>query len=184
MKRLRIMKMIAIYMLTLATAFFFSIPAYTSVQAGDITGGAKAPHINIAIFHKLHGHDTYTYPEHIQGHDILVSTHGEAQLISLNHSSGLKDGDVISLSNDVLRDNSGAFQDFGVDCQLGTHMEENAMIVSGMCSIHMIDQDGRKIKHLCIVKPVQVELGQGWVLLYNDVQDGIAVYASGSIGME
>jgi len=184
MKRLNIIKMIAINMLTLTTAFLFSIPAYTSVQAGDITGSVKAPHVNIAIFHKLHGHDAYTYPEHIQDHDILNSTRGDAQFISLNHTSGLKDGDVISLSSDVLRDKSGAFQDFGVDCQLGTHLDGNAMILSGMCSVHMIDQDGRKIKHLCIVKPVKVELGQGWVLLYNDIEDGIAVYASGSIGME
>lgn len=50
-----------ISMVVLAVA----VPIQAKVTAGDVTGGVKAPHVNIAIFHKLHGQDAFVYPKRI-----------------------------------------------------------------------------------------------------------------------
>jgi len=161
-----------------------SLPVSASVKAGDITGGKKAPHVNIALFHKLHGQEAFKYPQHIASHDILSAVAGKAQFISINHTAGLKDGDVITIANDVLRDDDGAFEDFGVDCQIAIHIKETSVAASGMCEILMVDQDGREIEHKGIIKPAQLESGKDWVLVYNDLEDGIAVYIDEEVNNE
>ncbi len=178
------LKLITINLTLLGAAFLFSIPGYGSVTAGDITGGAKAPHVNIAIFHKLYGHDAYIYPERIKERDILGATQGQAQFISINHTSGLKDGDVVSISNDVLRSSDDSFQDFGVDCRLAIHVKGAVTNVSGLCEMLMVDQDGRQIAHSGLIKPIDLKAGHDWVLVYNDKEDGIAVYVEMDIGIE
>ncbi|MDQ6995189.1 MAG: hypothetical protein Q9M18_06300, partial [Mariprofundaceae bacterium] len=147
-------------------------------------GGKTAPHVNIAIFHKLHGHDDFVYPKTISGVDIIASTLGKAQFIAINHSSGLKDSDVISISNDVLREDGGAFNDFGVDCQLTVHVKQTDVTLAGMCEILMLDQDHREIDHKGIIKPFTMHASGDWELIYYDAEDGIAVYADENMGLE
>jgi len=160
-------------------------PIHATIKAGDVTGGKKAPHVNIAIFHKLHGHDDFVYPASIPSADILHVTAGQAQFIAINHTSGLKDGDVIVISNDVLREGDKNFEDFGVDCQITVHLEKQHATLAGMCQILIMDQDYREIDHKGIVKPHDVsEGGKGWQLIYNDKEDGIAVYADAEFGLE
>lgn len=156
---------------------------HASIKAGDITGGKKAPHVNIAVFHKLHGHDDFSYPKEVASGNILEAMQGKAQFIFLNHTSGLKDGDVISVATDVLRDQAGDFEDFGIDCQMTVHLKGNA-VLSGICQILMLDQDGREIEHRAIVKPTTLASGKGWVLIYDDEEDGIAIYADENVGLE
>jgi hypothetical protein len=171
-----------------AAAAMMMVTSYgvsSSIKAGDITGGKKAPHVNIAIFHKLHGQEAYVYPQHIASHDILNTTQGKAQFIALSHTAGVLDGDVLTISNDVLRENAGkGFEDFGVDCQLTIHIKNNNVNLAGICEILMVDQDGRGIEHKAIVKPTTMESGKDWVLLYYDEEDGIAIYADEEIGTE
>jgi len=154
------------------------------VKAGDITGGAKAPHVNIAAFHKLHGQEGFTFPEHIEDHNILHALDGKAQFIFMNHTAGLKDGDVITVSNDVLREDAGRFEDFGVDCQITVHVKGRDVSLAGMCEFLMIDQDYREIDHKGIVTPKMMPPGQDWVLIYYDAEDGIAIYADENMGVE
>ncbi|MDQ6978978.1 MAG: hypothetical protein Q9M09_02235 [Mariprofundaceae bacterium] len=157
----------------------------SSIKAGDITGGKKAPHVNIAIFHKLHGQEGFSYPKHIAAHDILHAMQDKAQFISINHTAGVMDGDILTSSNDVLREGSDkGFEDFGVDCQLTIHLKADHVTLAGICEILMVDQDGREIEHKAIVKPTTLEAGKDWVLLYNDEEDGIAIYADEEMGME
>ncbi len=163
---------------------YFGMPVQASVKAGDITGGKKAPHVNIAAFHKLHGQEGFKYPEHITSSDILHALQGKAQFIFINHTAGLKDGDVITVANDVLREESGHFSDFGVDCQMSVHIRSNVITLSGLCEILMLDQDHREIEHKLLIKPVDMQVGKGWILLYYDAEDGIAIYADGEIGLE
>ena len=160
------------------------MPIQAKITAGDITGGAKAPHVNIAIFHKLHGHDDYKYPEYIDKVEILHATQGKAQFIAISHTAGLKDGDVMTISNDILREGDSAFDDFGVDCQLTLHIKGSDVSLAGMCEILMIDQDGREIEHKGIIKPIIMKSGADWQLIYYDAEDGIAVYADEEVGME
>ena len=169
----------------LAATTMWLVPIQAKVTAGDITGGKKAPHVNIAIFHKLYGHDDFVYPEAIATTDILQATAGQAQFIAISHTSGLKDGDVITMNNDVLREGDKNFEDFGVDCELAFHVKGNAVTLAGMCQILMIDQDYREIDHKGIVKEHHIDDTQkGWHLIYNDVEDGIAVYADAEVERE
>jgi len=169
--------------LVLAGVALFTLPIQAKITAGDITGGKKAPHVNVAIFHKLHGHDDFKYPEHIAAADILNAMSGQAQFISINHTAGLKDGDVLTSSNDILREGAGDFEDFGVDCQLSVHIKDTAVTLAGMCQILMVDQDGREIEHKGIVKPFVMKSGLDWQLIYYDAEDGIAVYANEEFGL-
>jgi len=159
-------------------------PIHATITAGDITGGEKAPHVNVAIFHKLHGQEGFTYPDHITSSDILHALEGKAQFISINHTAGLKDGDVMTLSNDVLREGDGDFEDFGVDCQLSVHVKGSDVTLAGMCQILLVDQDHREIEHKGVIKPVTMKSGADWQLIYYDVEDGIAVYADEEVGLE
>jgi len=161
-----------------------AVPIQAKITAGDVTGGVKAPHVNIAIFHKLHGQDAFVYPASITSADILHALDGKAQFISINHTAGLKDGDVITLSNDVLREEGGAFEDFGVDCQLSVHVKGADVVLSGMCEILMVDQHHREIEHRGMVKPFTMHGGGDWQLIYYDAEDGIAVYADEEVGLE
>ena len=87
----------------LSSALLLGSPVKSTVKAGDITGGEVGPHVNIAAFHKLHGQESFKFPDHISDHDILGALKGKAQYIFMNHTSGLKDGDVIIVSIVVIR---------------------------------------------------------------------------------
>jgi len=160
------------------------MPVTASIKAGDVTGGVKAPHVNIAIFHKVHGQEGWHYPDHIARGNILHVLDGKAQFVSINHTAGLKDGDVIVIENDVLRDNHGSFEDFGVDCQMVVHLKGDDVVLGGMCEILMVDKNHREIEHKGIIKKFEMHPGSDWQLIYNDVEDGIAVYADEEIGLE
>jgi len=160
------------------------IPVTASIKAGDVTGGAKAPHVNIAIFHKVHGQEAFKYPDHIKRGDILHVLDGKAQFISINHTAGLKDGDVIVIESDVLRNNHGDFEDFGVDCQMVVHLKGDDVVLGGVCEMLMVDKDHRIIEHKGVVKKFKMNPGSDWQLIYYDAEDGIAVYADEEMGLE
>ncbi len=168
----------------LSAVLVVGLPIQAKVTAGDITGGVKAPHVNIAAFHTLHGQEGFKYPDHIANHDILGELHGKAQYIFMNHTAGLKDGDVITIANDVLREEAGAFEDFGVECQLVVHIKGEDVKIGGMCEFLMVDKDHREIEHKGIVKATEMHPGSDWVLLYFNAEDGIAIYADEEIGLE
>lgn len=178
------MKKITVAGLCLAIFALVGMPIHAKITAGDITGEKKAPHVNVAIFHKLHGQENFQYPKHIKGEDILTTMAGKAQFIAINHTAGLQDGDIIMVSNDVLRDNAGEFEDFGVDCQLSVQIKDTHVVLAGMCEMLLIDQDYREIEHKGVVKPAEMTPGAGWQLIYYDAEDGIAVYADEKIGLE
>ena len=166
----------------MAITMLWITPIQATVRAGDITGGVKAPHVNIAIFHKLYGHSDFIYPKTIEGNKILQNTSGKAQFIAMSHTSGLKDGDVITMNNDVLRDGDKNFEDFGVDCVLNVHIKPKDVSVLGMCQILIVDQDYREIDHQGIIKEQHItSTGSSWTLVYNDKEDGIAVYVSAEV---
>jgi len=161
------------------------LSAHAEAVAGDITGGVEAPHVNIAIFHKLHGQESFVYPEHVDEGNILQSFKGKAQFISINHTAGLKDGDVITIANDVLRDGGdGGFEDYGVDCQLAVNIKDENVSLAGICQIFMVDKNHREIKHKGLVKLFSMKPNEGWTLIYYNAEDGIGVYADEEIGLE
>ncbi len=181
MKTIRtLLSLAAGFAMMMATA----IPLDAKVTAADITGSAKASHVNIAIFHKLHGHEGFAYPRSIAAADILSAMAGKAQFVALSHTAGLQDGDVITMANDVLREGAEDFEDFGVDCQMTVHVQGKVVTLSGMCEMLMLDQDHRQIEHKGLIKPVAMKPGSDWQLVYEDAEDGIAVYAAAEFGGE
>jgi len=169
----------------MGTAIAVATLGYAKViVAGDITGGKKAPHLNLAVFHKLHGQEGFKYPEHIGRGDILGALEGKAQFVFVTHTAGLKDGDVVSVQTDVLREEGGQFEDFGVDCQMAIHTQGDAVSLGGFCDVLMADQNHRIIEHKMMIRPVTMEAGKDWVLVGVDEEDGIALYADEEIGIE
>ena len=168
----------------IATSLTIGTATHATVKAGDITGGVVAPHVNIAAFHKIHGQEGFKFPDHIANHNIMGELQGKAQYIFMNHTAGLKDGDVITIANDVLREEAGNFEDFGVDCQMVVHIKDTDVKIGGMCQFLMVDKDHREIEHKGIIKPTEMHAGNDWVLLYDNVEDGIAIYADEEIGLE
>ncbi|MDQ6990703.1 MAG: hypothetical protein Q9M11_03125 [Mariprofundaceae bacterium] len=162
----------------------FIIPVQAKSTEGNITSDKKIPHINIAIFHKLHAHDDFIYPKTINGADIIAATFGKAQFIAINHTLGLKNGDILNVSNDVLRDHAGVFSDSGVNCQISVHIKQTKLILAGTCQILMTDQDHHEIDHKGIIKSFTMHPHEDWQLIYDDDADGIAVYADENMGLE
>ncbi|OIO56648.1 MAG: hypothetical protein COX57_03980 [Alphaproteobacteria bacterium CG_4_10_14_0_2_um_filter_63_37] len=154
------------------------------IVAGDITGGKKAPHLNLAVFHKLHGQEGFKYPEHLGRTSFLTEMEGKAQFVFVTHTAGLKDGDVVSVQTDVLREEGGAFEDFGVDCQMAVHTKGESVSLSGFCDVLMVDQNNRMIDHKMVIKPVSMAAGRDWILIGVDEEDGIAIYADEEVGTE
>ncbi len=169
--------------LGLALMFCIGLAA-SPAGAGDLTGGIAAPHVNIAIFHKLHGRESFAFPKTIRGTDIITALSGKAQFVALNHTAGLKDADVIAIGNDVLREGADDFEDYGVDCQMTVHVQGKAVTLSGMCEFLMLDRDHRQIEHKGIIHPATIRPGSGWFLVHDNAEDGIAVYASVTFGKE
>jgi len=131
----------------------------------------------------LHGHADYQYPKDIEASDIISATSGKAQFIAISHSSGIKDGDVLTIGTDILRDDADQFEDFGVDIQVAAHIGQSVS-VDGMIEILMMDQDGREIEHKGIIRPRTLQPGKDWVLVYDDEADGIAIYVDENVGIE
>lgn len=168
----------------LATTLFIGVASQAKVTASDITGGAKAPHVNVAAFHTLHGVKGFEYPAKIKGDDILNALRGKAQYIFMNHTSGLKAGDVVTVANDVLRNGTNELEDFGVDCHFFVKVEGKDLSLAGLCKFLIVDQDYREIDHQGVIKPLLMKPEHAWTLLYYDKEDAIAIYAEADFGLE
>ena len=167
----------------LSSALLLGLPA-NAAEAADITGGIEAPHVDIAAFHTVRGQKGFVYPKHIAGDNIIQSLKGKAQYIFMNHTAGLKDGDVITVANDVLRENAGKFDDLGMGCQLSVKVKFKDVTLAGICHFFLVDKNKQQVKHKGIIKATTLSTGQDWVLIYDSAEDGIAIYADESFGWE
>lgn len=183
------MKKIILFSTILALSFgLFSMQNNSisaNIKAGDFSGGTNMTHINIAAFYKLHGQENFQYPNSIKGSHgaLLTQLEGKAHFIFINHTSGLKNKDVILIGNDVLRENAGKFEDFGVDAQLTVEMQDKDVFIAGMVQMLMVDDNNRVIEHKGFIKKTLLpkESIAGWKLVYNNKEDGIAIYANEDI---
>ncbi|MDQ6984295.1 MAG: hypothetical protein Q9M44_06235 [Ghiorsea sp.] len=167
----------------LTSGLLLGLPA-NAAKAADITGGILAPHVNLAAFHTLRNQKGFVFPKHIADDNILSALKGKAQYVFMNHTAGLKDGDVITVANDVLRDNAGDFEDFGMGCQLSVKLKGKDVTLSGLCHFFLVDKNNQQIKHKGIIKQASLAVNKGWVLIYYAAEDGIAIYANEEFGWE
>lgn len=165
-------------MLRLFIAFLVAL----GVAAPAFAEGAR--NVNFAAFQKVA--PDFEFEPIVLGKfsDFIVAMEG-AQILVLAHTNDAVDGDVITVQTDVLRDESGALGDFGLNCQLSFKDESTAdspsYMLGGLCKIIRMGR-GQKLNLSSVIPHTDVpDTAQGidaWVKLHEDKQTGIAFYAN------
>ncbi len=146
-----------------------------------IAGTGKAAHVDVAVFH-FYGADSA--PREIKGADIITRLKGKAQFLTITHSTGVKDQDVLMINSDILREGASA-EDFGVDCQLLLHVAQGEDVtVMGKCETFYYDAANKKeVESKLAVKPVLIK-AEDWQLVAWDPVAHVAIYADEEVGNE
>jgi len=178
MKNMNIGRFAAVAALTLALLVGFM--AEEGVTEG-IAGTGKAAHVDVAVFH-FYGADKA--PAEIRGADIISQLHGKAQFLTITHSTGVKDQDVLMIASDVLRDGASS-GDFGVDCQLVLHVARGEDVtVLGKCETFYYDAANKQeVESKLVVKPVLLK-AEDWQLVAWDPKSRVAIYVDEEVGEE
>ncbi len=156
----------------------FLLPSWGLAHAGETRS------INFAAFQKLD--KSFEFEPIVVGKfsDFIVAMQG-SQVLVLAHTSSAVDGDVITLQTSVLRDEEGAFGDFGIDCQMSFKDESTAtdtsFLIGGLCKIIRKGR-GQNLKLLAPIPhtfiPDTAQGSESWIMLYEDTKTGIAFYAN------
>jgi len=164
--------------LPILTSMCFIAAAFMLTQPSNCEAGAKNEHhINIGIFHRFAPESEFSFPSSVSEKEILNVLSKGSRYVSLTHSATLKNGDVISIANDVLSKHDGELEDDGIDCQFSVSILETDVKLAGICEI-MARVGGHTVEHDIIIKPTTLHTGNDWTLLYLDEESGIAVYAN------
>lgn len=168
---------------SLAFVLVLALTANSLLSPADgIAGIDKGAHINVAAMHFYSGE---TPPVHIEGEDeaaLLLALRNKAQLIFMSRTTSIKDGDVLSISSDVLRDGV-SLEDFGVDCEILVHTDGEKVKVGGKFDalsydvVHNKEIDGRIVF-------AGVHVKRDWTLVGYDAKSGVALYVDEEIGVE
>ncbi|OIO67874.1 MAG: hypothetical protein CO186_10760 [Zetaproteobacteria bacterium CG_4_9_14_3_um_filter_49_83] len=166
--------------ITAAIVFGFSVSALAEANAEE------QHFINLAGFYKAD--KAYAFPEEIKGDeaDLLTQLDGKGHYIFLSHEAGVTHDDVVNIQNNLLRQSSGEFEDYGIDCNFGVMMKDesgkhNGIKVTGHCKAALITHSGEKVNSSAIIKPVElpdIEAGQAerWKLIYQDAS--VVIYGN------
>jgi len=143
--------------------------------------------VNFAAFQKVDKNFEYEAVVEGQFSDFIAAMKG-SQILALVHTAGAIDGDVITLQTSVLRDESGSLGDFGVDCQLSykdeSTKEDTSFLLGGLCKIIKVGRGENLRKTLFIPHtniPDTSQGFEGWFMLDEDENTGIAFYANVSV---
>ncbi|MDQ7057477.1 MAG: hypothetical protein Q9N62_03120 [Ghiorsea sp.] len=143
--------------------------------------------VNFAAFQKVDKNFEYEAVVEGQFSDFIAAMKG-SQILALAHTAGAIDGDVITLQTSVLRDESGDLGDFGVDCQLSykdeSTKEDTSFLLGGLCKIIKVGRGENLRKTLFIPHtniPDTSQGFEGWFMLDEDENTGIAFYANVSV---
>lgn len=148
------------FLLSIIAAFAF-LGASTMAMAGT--------HVHFAAFFGGKGHD---FPATVAGDDIegpLTKQGAEMSLFA--HSAAIKNGDVLNLQNDTLREVNGEFKDMGINCQISMSIE-GEWKVAGRCEVFM--SGDARANHTIAPTPIAKELI--WYKVFEDKEQGVAGY--------
>ncbi len=143
--------------------------------------------VNFAAFQKVD--KDFEFSPIVEGtfSDFIAEMEG-SQILALVHTAGAVDGDVITMQTSVLRDESGSLGDFGVDCQLSykdeSTKEDTSFLLGGLCKIIKVGRGENLRKTLFIPHTNIPDTSQGfdgWFMLDEDENTGIAFYANVSV---
>ena len=153
-----------------------------SAQADDTRS------INFVIFQK--STPSYEYDPIMFGSfsQFVKAMHG-SQLLLLTHSSSSRNGDVLNLQQDVLREqHDGHMSDVGINCQLSFHYSPTAAgdteyTLGGSCQImqtHSSSGHGEVLQAKIPTTdlPDMVQGDDVWIEVYEDAKSGVAFYAN------
>lgn len=151
-----------------------------------IVHAAPANHVNIAAFKKTQ--PSYEFEAIVLGRfsDFIAEMENGSEVVFLNHTAGVLDGDVITLSASVLRSaGADSFDDDGSTCTISffdnSTPETTSYAVGGICNI-IHSHDGKIVKSKTIIPSADLpDTSQGidvWVMLEEDEENGIAFYAN------
>lgn len=152
-----------------ACAWLWALPAHAG----------KGMHFHFAAFFSTNGPGTVQYPERVPGEDIEAALLKRgAEMLLFAHSVSVKDGDVLTIANDTLREGGSAYQDFGLDCNLAVRRAP-ALAISGLCNVFVTDK-----KHKVMIKPVEIRERLVWVKIFEDKAQGVAGYVMAEEGAD
>jgi len=153
-------------------------------ETQGIAGIGKAAHVQLAIFHVYTGEKPATDITSSDEIGLLQALKGKAQMLAYAHTTGVKDGDVLMATTDILRGNETSAEDFGVDCQLFLHVKNDEDVsVGGLCTVEVYDiSHAKQVSAKVIIKSMPVH--SHWTLVGWDDQDHIAIYVNEEVGTE
>jgi len=152
----------------------------------DDEGGIvhDAVRLNIVAF-EIRDHD-FEFESLITGTyaQLFDAFQGKADVIFLNRTPVIKDGDVLNIQEDALRMAGNNLANDGLNCIFSfTNMSDEDSefySISGLCNIMYANEEGtRKVR--AIIKPTTLsEANYGvnaWISIYEDKEAGIIIYA-------
>jgi hypothetical protein len=165
------------YILSLFFIMFFTATGF----AGEVRN------VNFSAFQKVD--KDFEFEPIVEGKfsDFITAMEG-SKILALAHTADAKDGDVITLQTSVLRDNSGDLGDYGLDCELSfkdeSEGEDTSYLLGGVCRIIQVGE-GKSIRHVLIIPHTNIpDTSQGfdgWFMLDEDEETGVAFYANVSV---
>jgi len=151
----------------------FGLGWAASAEAG------KGTYLHFAAFFSTNGPGTVQYPDRVPGEDIEGALLKKgAEMLLFAHSVSIKDGDVITIANDTLREKGSSYADFGLDCQFTVH-DRPVLRVGGLCNIFVTDK-----KHAIVIKPVEIRKRLVWIKVFEEKAQGVAGYLMAEEGAD
>lgn len=139
--------------------------------------------LNIVAFEKRD--PNYEFDSIITGTyaQLFEQVQGKADVIFLNRTPVLKNGDVVNLQLDALRMAQGNLSNGGLNCQFGftNESDEGSQFysIAGMCNIMYAEDEGTRKVRLIIKRAMLSDVNYGmnvWMKVYEDKTAGVVIY--------
>ncbi|MDQ6975231.1 MAG: hypothetical protein Q9M22_01550 [Mariprofundaceae bacterium] len=158
--------------LTGCIAVFLSV---SSLEANEFRS------VNIAVFQKEAASFEFD-PIVVGSFKDFIGVMEGSQVLLISHTSDAKNGDVINIQQDVLRESNGEFSDTGINCQFSFYSETDGanltFLIAGIC--HILGRNNSDLKEVIspTMLPDALQGEDAWVELYENEKTGIAFYAN------
>ena len=153
----------------------------------SLSFAGEVRNVNFAAFEKVD--KDFEFEPIVEGKfsDFISAMNG-AQILVLAHTADAKDGDVITMQTSVLRHGGDDLGDYGTDCQLSFKDEsegtDTSFLLGGICHVIQVGRGANVRKTLIIPHTNIPDTSQGfdgWFMLDEDEETGVAFYANVSI---
>jgi len=135
----------------------------------------EGKHVHVASFFKLPGQESFQWPDEIKGENIIGALEGKADFLVLTQTVGIRNGDVLNIQNDVLRDTTAKdFEDLGINCQLSVNNETETWHIGGKCDVLLPHLNGEKI--VGFINATDIKDEKVWHLVWANDKTKVAVY--------